>query len=480
VTTTTITRGAGSPKLGPVEPLNGSCLGLTLPVVSVRLVAESTVELPYGERAKISTPADAAAILRPYFKDKATEEFLVLLLNTAGIVTALGRVSVGGLAGCVVEPRAVFQHALEGNAASIILAHNHPSGNPEPSENDIALTRQLVEAGKVMGIPVLDHVIVAGSAHSSVMQYAIAPLPAALGTLPSTTPEPMPTETRRPALRANEPRAGYTPKIPRVRRDATLMRFGHDAIDELLAPHTSPINETIRYATRLVCLVNHGDYGADIRDEIEGLISVLYCTPNYGAALLPFEVEQHLRQAMRPGNSAAISDGPSVNEPGNVYTAETVHPDEAEAALDCLSDNYTWIELLAFRLIRVGLPEEAEGARAQLPNLNKSLRIVEDAVYRVNEPEAEYTPEPVTAPVRGARQNRSLKRPHLLERGRRPTLVESNGFLGFGRVEAIAARINLPLAYLRPALKSGTVGVCGTDVLLFRPFLVIATLLGHG
>ncbi len=67
--------------------------------------------------------------------------------------------SVGGLAASVVEPRQVFKAAILANAASVIVCHNHPSGNPEPSREDIRIIRQLVEAGKLMGIPVLDHVI---------------------------------------------------------------------------------------------------------------------------------------------------------------------------------------------------------------------------------------------------------------------------------------------------------------------------------
>ena len=76
-------------------------------------------------------------------------------------------VSQGGLAASIVEPRAVFRKAILENAAAVICLHNHPSGNPEPSREDIRITRQLVAAGKLMGIPVHDHLIIAGATFTS-------------------------------------------------------------------------------------------------------------------------------------------------------------------------------------------------------------------------------------------------------------------------------------------------------------------------
>lgn len=136
-----------------------------LPIYTTRLVREH--EITYEERIKVRTPADAAKFLQRYFKHHDCEEFVVLLLDTAGTIIGLARISIGGLAGSIVEPRQVFKAAILGNAASIILAHNHPSGNPEPSREDIAITKQLVEAGKILGVPVNDHIIILHRGYTS-------------------------------------------------------------------------------------------------------------------------------------------------------------------------------------------------------------------------------------------------------------------------------------------------------------------------
>ena len=78
----------------------------------------------------------------------------------ANTIIGLSKISTGGLAASIVEPRQVFKVAILSNAAAIILAHNHPSGSPEPSSDDIRITRQLVGAGKLIGIPVHDHLVI--------------------------------------------------------------------------------------------------------------------------------------------------------------------------------------------------------------------------------------------------------------------------------------------------------------------------------
>ena len=98
---------------------------------------------------------------------------MIVLLDTANKMIGLSRISVGGLASSIVEPRQVFKTAILANAAAIILAHNHPSGNPEPSREDIRITRQLVEAGKLMGVPVHDHLIIAETGHTSLAERGL-------------------------------------------------------------------------------------------------------------------------------------------------------------------------------------------------------------------------------------------------------------------------------------------------------------------
>lgn len=123
-----------------------------------------------GERIQVCSPEDVAAVYGPRLRDLKKEVFKIVLLNTANVIVGDYTVSEGGLAANIVEPRAVFQKAVLENAAAIICLHNHPSGNPEPSREDVRITRQLVEAGKLMGIPVHDHLIIAGHTYTSLAE----------------------------------------------------------------------------------------------------------------------------------------------------------------------------------------------------------------------------------------------------------------------------------------------------------------------
>ncbi|MBO6576577.1 MAG: DNA repair protein RadC [Rhodothermales bacterium] len=122
---------------------------------------------PLAERPVIRGPEDIARLKAPRLRDLTQEEFSVVLLNMASRVIGEYLVSRGGLAASIVEPRSVFRQAILQSAASVICVHNHPSGNPEPSAEDVAVTRQLVDAGAIVGIPVRDHVIVAGDTFTS-------------------------------------------------------------------------------------------------------------------------------------------------------------------------------------------------------------------------------------------------------------------------------------------------------------------------
>ena len=107
----------------------------------------------------IHGPEDAAQFAMPHFRHEQKEHFAVLLLNMKNRILAMQEVSVGSLSASIVHPREVFQAAVRYAAAAMILLHNHPSGDPNPSKEDIAVTQRLVKAGKIMDIPVLDHVI---------------------------------------------------------------------------------------------------------------------------------------------------------------------------------------------------------------------------------------------------------------------------------------------------------------------------------
>ena len=107
----------------------------------------------------IKTPEDVESLVRTKLKGKKKEYFLVLSLDTRGKLIKTSEVSVGSLDSSIVHPREVFKEALTASAASVIFVHNHPSGDPEPSEDDIKLTKRLTDAGDILGIDVLDHVI---------------------------------------------------------------------------------------------------------------------------------------------------------------------------------------------------------------------------------------------------------------------------------------------------------------------------------
>jgi len=113
-----------------------------------------------GARERIRCAADVYALMRLALRDLAHEEFHVLLLSTQNEVLRKLQVTRGTLDASLVHPREVFRPAISEAAASIILVHNHPSGDPTPSAEDRAVTRQLKEAGGIIGIDVLDHVIV--------------------------------------------------------------------------------------------------------------------------------------------------------------------------------------------------------------------------------------------------------------------------------------------------------------------------------
>lgn len=101
------------------------------------------------------------------------EKFFVVCLSSSNKIIKYDLISVGSLNASIVHPREVFKVAIESNSANIILIHNHPSGNDEPSNEDIQLTKKLVEAGKLLEIQVFDHIIIAGNKYTSLVEKRI-------------------------------------------------------------------------------------------------------------------------------------------------------------------------------------------------------------------------------------------------------------------------------------------------------------------
>lgn len=125
----------------------------------IALVREEETKAP--PRANLSTPRGVSRFLQGLLRDTDREQFIVLCLNARNELLGYNVVSVGSLNASIVHPREVFKAAILLNAASIVLGHNHPSGDPSPSREDREVTRALAEAGRLLDVPLHDHVIAA-------------------------------------------------------------------------------------------------------------------------------------------------------------------------------------------------------------------------------------------------------------------------------------------------------------------------------
>jgi DNA repair protein RadC len=122
------------------------------------------------DRPRLQTPGDVAAYLLPLYGARQVEQFGIVMLDTKYRLIRTRIVAVGSLDEIVVHPREVFREATVASAAAIVLFHNHPSGDPSPSGDDLALTSRMVSAGAVMGIAVVDHVILADQRYYSMVE----------------------------------------------------------------------------------------------------------------------------------------------------------------------------------------------------------------------------------------------------------------------------------------------------------------------
>lgn len=125
------------------------------------------------DKPQISSPADVARLMMPSLRDLQKEELHVLCLDTKNFVTKQRRIFEGSLNASIIHPREVFRFAIEATAASIILVHNHPSGDPAPSPEDINATKQLKSAGELLQIKVTDHIIIGDGCYISMKEEHI-------------------------------------------------------------------------------------------------------------------------------------------------------------------------------------------------------------------------------------------------------------------------------------------------------------------
>jgi len=129
-----------------------------------------TVDSTY---VKILSSRDIYELMQPIFSDLNHEEFWMVILNKANFVKGKFMISKGGMAGTVADPKIIFKIALEQNAANIVVMHNHPSGNLEPSEEDILVTKKLAAAGLMLDLHVLDHLIFTNTGYCSLADQGI-------------------------------------------------------------------------------------------------------------------------------------------------------------------------------------------------------------------------------------------------------------------------------------------------------------------
>lgn len=128
---------------------------------------------PKDSKCQITNPKDISRLFMDSMKTYKKEVFKLLLLNTKNEVIMTDEISIGNLNSAIVHPREVFNNPIKKSAASIILIHNHPSGNPEPSVEDIDLTKRIVEVGKIIGISVLDHIIIGDGTYKSLKELSL-------------------------------------------------------------------------------------------------------------------------------------------------------------------------------------------------------------------------------------------------------------------------------------------------------------------
>ena len=136
-------------------------------IVSIKLVKESSF---LYQTLTISSPKDAYEMIKDQLQDLDREQFIIACLNTKNEPTNISVVSVGTLNKAIVHPREVFKTAILSNAASIMAFHNHPSGETTPSQQDIQLTKRLYEAGELLGIKLLDHLIIGDGSFTSLKE----------------------------------------------------------------------------------------------------------------------------------------------------------------------------------------------------------------------------------------------------------------------------------------------------------------------
>lgn len=138
-----------------------------IPIVTLKLVREKSIL--YAKR-RITSPGDAVSLFRDYMGDLDREHFVLMGLNMKNEPVVLETVHIGSLSASIVHPREVFKSAILSNAACIMVCHNHPSDDCEPSGEDVSVTERLAQVGDLIGIPLLDHLIIGTEGYVSLKE----------------------------------------------------------------------------------------------------------------------------------------------------------------------------------------------------------------------------------------------------------------------------------------------------------------------
>ncbi len=160
-------RGLVDTTLEELQAVKGVGLAKAAQVKAALELGRRIASRPAERRPVVRTPEEAAGLVMEEMRHLDREHFWTLLLNTKNRVLAVEKVSIGTLNSSSVHPRELFKNAIRKSAAALILAHNHPSGDPMPSQQDLELTRRLAAAGELIGIKVLDHIIIGDNRFTS-------------------------------------------------------------------------------------------------------------------------------------------------------------------------------------------------------------------------------------------------------------------------------------------------------------------------
>lgn len=142
-------------------------------IYALKEILERLLRADKNERIIIRSPKDIADILIPRYRYATQESFIIVLLNTKNEIISINDISTGSLNTSIAEPREVFREILKYPTSSVILAHNHPSGDATPSIEDIQITKRMIKAGKILGIDVLDHIIIGDNEFFSLKQNGL-------------------------------------------------------------------------------------------------------------------------------------------------------------------------------------------------------------------------------------------------------------------------------------------------------------------